>query len=98
VLALRALAGDGVRVTLVSPDPALAYGPAATVEVFAPAPARAYDLRAIAADLRVSYHHARLEAVSSQKRRGAWGPAPGCLTTRWCWRRVRAQRWAFPGR
>lgn len=68
VLALRALAGDGVRVTLVSPDPALAYRPAATVEAFAPAPARTYDLRAIADDLGVSYQHARLEAVASQKR------------------------------
>ena len=77
VLALRALAGDGVRVTLVSPDPALAYDPAATVEVFAPAPARAYDLRAIAADLGVSYHHARLETVASQKRRVRLGSGAG---------------------
>ena len=41
VLALRAIAGGAARVSLVSPDPVLAYRPAATLEAFSDtAPAR----------------------------------------------------------
>src|SRR5205823_10007797 len=69
VLALRAIAPERVRVTLVSPASMLSYRPAATREVFGDTPPRAYDLAAIADDLRVTYHRVRLEAVASQ---GKW--------------------------
>lgn len=68
VLALRALAPDRVRMTLVSPASTLSYRPAATREAFDAAPPRAYDLAAIAHDLRVTYHRARLEAVASEEK------------------------------
>jgi sulfide:quinone oxidoreductase len=67
LLALRALAGDRVRVTLVSPDPAFVYRPAATMEAFDESPPRFYDLRAIATDLGATFHRARLEAVGSDR-------------------------------
>ncbi len=65
-LALRALAGADVRLTIVAPQPVLEYRPAATVEAFVPSEPRAYDLRAIAYDLDATYHRARLEAVAPQ--------------------------------
>jgi sulfide:quinone oxidoreductase len=64
MLALRALAPEGVRVTLVSASATLAYKPAATVEAFEETPPRAYDLRAIAKDVGASFHVDRLEAVA----------------------------------
>jgi sulfide:quinone oxidoreductase len=67
-LGLRALAADSVRVTLISPEAAFAYRPAATAEAFAEAPPLTYDLHAIAADLGASYRSGRLEVVASQKR------------------------------
>lgn len=67
-LALRALAGERIELTLLSPDPVLHYRPAATTEAFSQAPARRYDLRTIAGDLGAVYHGARLEAVASQER------------------------------
>ncbi|MGA2925813.1 MAG: FAD-dependent oxidoreductase [Solirubrobacteraceae bacterium] len=65
MLALRALAGDGVRLTLVSPDRAFAYRPAATLEAFDEGPPHHYDLREIADDLHATYLCARLEAVGA---------------------------------
>ena len=67
-LALRALAGERVELTLLSPDPVLRYRPAATIEAFSRAPARRYDLHTIAADLGAVYHSARLESVASEER------------------------------
>ena len=67
-LALRALAADRARVTLISPEAAFAYRPAATVEAFAEAPPLTYDLQAIACDLGARYRRGRLEAVASQKK------------------------------
>ncbi len=64
-LALRALAGDNVRLTLVSPDRQFAYRPAATLEAFDDGPPQHYDLREIADDLQATYLCARLEAVGS---------------------------------
>jgi sulfide:quinone oxidoreductase len=64
ILALRAFAGNDIRVTLISPRPALSYRPAATIEAFADGPPQAYDLQAIADDLNVTYLRARLEAVA----------------------------------
>ena len=68
-LALRALAGDRVQLTLVSPDPALHYRPAATLTPFDDRVPLRYDLRAIAADLGAVYHKTRVESVAPQKRR-----------------------------
>src|SRR5512142_1602618 len=65
LLALRALAGDRVRVTLVSPDLEFAYRPAATLEAFDRAPPRLYALRVLASDLGATFHRARLESVGS---------------------------------
>jgi sulfide:quinone oxidoreductase len=67
-LALRALAGDRVTLALLSPDPLFHYRPAATSEPFDSAAPRAYDLRAIAGDLRAEFHQSRLEAVAPRKR------------------------------
>jgi sulfide:quinone oxidoreductase len=68
MLALRALAPERVRVTLISPSPVLAYKPAATTEAFDETPPRTYDLQAIAADTGASLRLDRLEAVASQER------------------------------
>jgi sulfide:quinone oxidoreductase len=68
VLALRAIGGRAVRVSLVSPDPVLAYRPAATLEAFSDAGSRAFDLIAIAADLGVTYHRTRVESVGSMRK------------------------------
>ena len=67
-LALRALVGEQVELTLVSPDPVLHYRPAATAEAFSQTPERRYDLRTIAGDLGAVYHGARLESVASEER------------------------------
>ena len=69
VLALRAIAGGAARVSLVSPDPVLAYRPAATLEAFSDTAPRAFDLVAIAADLGVRYHGTRVESVGSMHKR-----------------------------
>ena len=69
MLALRALAGEHVRVTLVSASPMLAYKPAATAEAFDESPPRTYDLQAIAEDAGASFRVDRLEAVASHEHR-----------------------------
>ena len=68
MLALRALAPERVRVTLISASPMLAYKPAATTEAFDETPPRRYDLRAIAADAGASLRLDRLEAVAPRQR------------------------------
>jgi sulfide:quinone oxidoreductase len=67
-LALRALAGDRVELTLASPDPVLQYRPAATLTAFDDRIPLGYDLRAIAADIGAMYHKTRVEAVAPRKR------------------------------
>ncbi len=69
MLALRALAPERVRVTLVSASPTLAYKPAATAEAFDESPPRTYDLQAIAEDVGASFRVDRLEAVASHEHR-----------------------------
>ncbi len=69
VLGLRALAGGAPRISLVSPRPVFAYRPAATLEAFSDSTPRAFDLRAIAADLGVRYHCTRIESVGVARRR-----------------------------
>lgn len=66
-LALRALAGDRVALTILAPEPVFNYRPAATTEPFDASRSRRYDLRAIASDLGAAYHESRLEAVASRK-------------------------------
>src|SRR4051794_41511025 len=70
MLALRALAGDRVAIELVSPQPSLAYRPAATGEPFGDAPPASYDLAGIARDLHAAHRVDRLEAVAPAVRRG----------------------------
>jgi sulfide:quinone oxidoreductase len=65
-LALRALAGDRVKPTLISPNPTFRYRPAATLEPFETRAPLSYDLRAIAEDLRADYRKSRLESVASK--------------------------------
>jgi sulfide:quinone oxidoreductase len=67
-LALRALAADRVRITLISPNSEFAYRPAATAEAFGSAPPRVYDLEAIAGDLGAVYRRDRLEAVAPRRK------------------------------
>ena len=67
VLALRALAGARVSLSILAPDPVFHYRPAATAEPFDASPSRRYDLRAIAGDLGAEFHESRLEAVASRK-------------------------------
>ena len=69
VLGLRALAGDAVRISLVSPDRVFAYRPAATLEAFSDVASSAFDLDVIAADLGVGYHRTRVESVAGAIRR-----------------------------
>jgi sulfide:quinone oxidoreductase len=64
VLALRALAGDQLNVTLVAPNSTLAYRPAATTEAVDDAPPRSYEIQGIVDDLSVGYHRSRVEAVA----------------------------------
>ena len=52
-IALRALAGDRVHLTLVSPSSSFVYRPAATWDALAEAPRSRYDLGEIAADLGI---------------------------------------------
>jgi sulfide:quinone oxidoreductase len=63
LIALRELAGDRVALTLICPEPAFCYRPAATAELFAEAPGLLYDLRAIATHFGATYHRVRLESV-----------------------------------
>ena len=67
-LALRALSGDRVRMTLVCPDRALTFRPSAAFEAFGqPVPPR-YDLEAIARNLGAGFCAARVEAVAPRTR------------------------------
>jgi sulfide:quinone oxidoreductase len=79
VLALRAIAGRAARISLVSPNPAFAYRPAATLEAFCNAAPLAFDLTAIAADLGLRYHRTRIENVGTARRR-VWLGSGGRLT------------------
>jgi sulfide:quinone oxidoreductase len=67
-LALRALAGDRVTMTLVSADPELTFRPAAALEAFGHSPGPHFGLESIAHDLGASFRMARLQAVAPQNR------------------------------
>jgi sulfide:quinone oxidoreductase len=64
MLALRALAPEQVKVSLISTSPLLAYKPAATTESFEDAPSLAYDLQEIATDVGATFRIDRVEAVA----------------------------------
>ncbi|HYB30092.1 MAG TPA: FAD-dependent oxidoreductase [Solirubrobacteraceae bacterium] len=68
VLALRALAGSAVRISLVSPDRVFAYRPAATLVAFSDSSPREFDLAAIAAELGVRHYRTRVESVAGARR------------------------------
>jgi sulfide:quinone oxidoreductase len=63
-LALRALAGDRVSMTLVSPSTELTFRPTAGLEAFGDSGVHRYDLPAIAHDLDVRFGASRVEAVA----------------------------------
>ena len=67
-LALRALAGDRVSTTLVSPSTELTFRPTAGLEAFDQASGHRYDLAEIAHDLDVRFRATRVEAVAPQAR------------------------------
>ena len=66
-LALRALVGRRLTLTLLAPEAVFRYRAAATAEPFDLAPSRCYDLAAIAGDLDADFYESRLEAVASRK-------------------------------
>ncbi len=68
VLALRALAGDRVSVTLLAPDAEFVYRPQAVREPFALGAADRYDLREIVADLGAEHVADRLSWVDPRDR------------------------------
>lgn len=68
MLRLRRLAGDRVRLTLVSPESALTYRPLAVREPFAPTSLRRYSLDRIVADLGAQWVKDRLSSVNPASR------------------------------
>ena len=82
MLALRALAPERVRMTLVSASTSFAYKPAATIEAFDEAPPLTYDLRAIAADVGAAFRFDRFEAVAVWLPQCGSRPSPTSATTR----------------
>ena len=66
-LALRAIAGSRVQLTLLSASTAFAYRPAAPVEAISERAPQSYDLRQIADDLGAGFHPSALEAVSPRR-------------------------------
>jgi len=69
LLALHALAGDRVHVTLVSPDTRFHHRPAATSEVFGAEAPLVYDLEAMVADVGAIHRLDRLAAVAHREKR-----------------------------
>jgi sulfide:quinone oxidoreductase len=68
LLALRALTGDALALTLVTPDDRLDYRPLTALEPFSARATRRYDLGAICADLGVARRRDELAAVASAER------------------------------
>ncbi len=68
LLRLRRLAGDHVRVTLVSPEEEFVYRPLAVLEPFALASVRRYPVAQIVSDTSAAWIRDRLTAVDTQAR------------------------------
>ena len=93
LLAVRELAPDAFDVTLLAPGPALVLAPESVAEATGGAPARQFDLAAIAADLGVEHVSDALDAVDVWEPPGDDPrPEPPWTTTRCCWRSA-----PFPG-
>jgi sulfide:quinone oxidoreductase len=69
MMALRAIAGDRVRVTLLAPERNFHYRPMAVAEPFTIAHARRLDLAKVAADFGAHVVSGALEAVDTAERR-----------------------------
>ena len=67
-LALRELAGDRVRLRLLSPSTEFVYRPLTVQEPFAFARAQRYPLDEIARDLGIDYHQDALQSVDASGR------------------------------
>jgi len=68
VLALHALAGDRLDVTLVSPDEEFAYRPLSVAEPFGLGEVRRYDAASLVAEHGASFEFGYLERVDSERR------------------------------
>ena len=68
MMALRALAGDRVRITLLAPDRDFRYRPMAVAEPFSISRARRIALVAIAADFDARYVAGELASVDPDER------------------------------
>jgi hypothetical protein len=95
LLALRALTGDALSLTLVSPAKQLNYRPFAVLEPFASRAIRRYDLGEICDDLEVTHRRDALAAVDRSSARSSPRPASGSRTTHSCSppARARAPGW-----
>lgn len=69
LLALRAVAGQGPSIELLSPDPHLAYRPLRVTEPFELGEVRRFPLADIAADQRADFRFGALTSVEPQARR-----------------------------
>src|SRR5215208_1820355 len=69
MMALRDLAGDRVRVTLVAPEPDFVYRPMAVAEPFGLGEAGRFPLQRIARDFGVELVQAGVAAVEARARR-----------------------------
>jgi sulfide:quinone oxidoreductase len=69
LMALRALAGERVRITLVAPDSDFVYRPMAVAEPFGLGAPQRYPLRQVAADFGAHLVRAAVVAVDAGKRR-----------------------------
>jgi sulfide:quinone oxidoreductase len=69
LLALRALAGQGPSIELVSPDPDLAYRPLRVTEPFQLGEVRRFSLEDITGDQRASFRPGALTSVDPAGRR-----------------------------
>jgi sulfide:quinone oxidoreductase len=69
LMALRDLAGDRVRVTLVAPEPDFVYRPMAVAEPFGLGEARRYPLRRVVEDFGAGLVQAGVAAVDDSARR-----------------------------
>ena len=67
-LALRELAGDLVRLTIVAPTDDFVYRPVAVLEPFTRQPPRRLPLANVAAELSATLEHGTLAAVDSERR------------------------------
>ena len=67
LLALRALAGDRVAISLMSPEPELVYRPVTVAEAFGRAEARSYQISDVVADQQAELVRDSLEHVDSDR-------------------------------